>query len=108
MKACHQCGAEWAEKEQPGFSATCQRCGEFLHSCVNCDFHDPSLHNQCRETQADQVRDRVSRNLCEWFRLADRAPGGGGGKTDRAAEARAKLKALFGKPPAAGGSTGKT
>lgn len=107
MRACVKCGAEWAEKEQPGFSAACGRCGEFLHSCINCEFHDPTRHNQCREPQADQVRDRTSRNLCDWFRMADRKAGAAGGaKPDRAAAARAKLEALFGKPPAPGSGSG--
>jgi hypothetical protein len=105
VKSCHACGAEWTDKEGPGFSATCEKCGAWLHCCRNCDFYAPGLHNDCRETQADQVGDRQARNLCDWFRLADRQAGAAPGavQDDRAARARAKLDQLFRKP---GGSPG--
>ena len=61
----------------------------------------------CRETMADPVTDKDRRNFCEYFSL------GGGGVTSRgpadqaqrAADARAKLDALFKKP--GGGDTGQ-
>jgi hypothetical protein len=99
MKACYSCGAQWTEQEAPGFSVTCEKCGEFLHCCRNCRFYAPGQHNDCREPQADPVRDKDTRNLCEWFQFADRDARGEG--DDRASAAKAKLEALFGpaEPP---------
>ncbi len=102
MKACHSCGAEWTEKDKPGFSAVCERCGEYLHCCRNCRFHAPGQHNDCREPGAEMVRDKEARNLCEWFQFAQTG-GAGAEKRDRAAEARAKLEELFGKPETGAG-----
>ncbi len=97
MKACHSCGNEWLEREAPGFSATCEQCGEFLHCCRNCRFHAPGMHNDCRENQAEMIRDKENRNLCEWFRFGDR-DANGKEVPDRSATARARLEELFGSP----------
>jgi hypothetical protein len=99
MKSCHACGAEWAEKESPGFSAECPRCAAYLHCCRNCKFFAPGAHHDCREPQADPVADKEKRNTCEYFLFADRAPGAGAADAEsaRAAAARAKLDRLFGK-----------
>ena len=107
MKACYSCGAEWVEQEAPGFSVTCEKCGEFLHCCRNCRFHAPGQHNDCREPQADPVSDKDTRNLCEWFQFADRDAAGD--SDHRGSAARAKLEALFGgpKPPAGTGGAGQ-
>lgn len=109
MRFCYACGAEYAEREQPGFSATCPRCPAYLHCCRNCKFHSPGMHNDCRETQAELVADKEARNVCEFFLFADRPARAGAGAPDggdRAAAARAKLEALFRKdppPPSKGG-----
>lgn len=97
MKACHACGAEWAAKESPGFSAECPRCGAYLHCCLNCKFHAPGAHYDCREPAAELVSDKEKRNTCELFLFAERS-----GKpdpsnpADKAAVARARLAKLFG------------
>jgi len=99
MNSCHSCGNQWLEREAPGFSATCEKCGEFLHCCRNCRFHSPGMHNDCCETQAEMVRDKENRNRCEWFQFADRdADGNTGELPDRSAAARARLEELFGPP----------
>jgi hypothetical protein len=98
MKACHSCGHPWTEQEAPGFSVTCERCGEFLHCCLNCKFHAPGMHNDCRESQADPVRDKAARNICEWFQFAE--SGSKGAAADSSASARARLEELFGPPRA--------
>jgi hypothetical protein len=55
------------------------------------------MHNDCRETQAEMVRDKQGRNRCEWFRLTDREAAAGG-VPDRSTEARARLERLFAPP----------
>ena len=96
MKACHACGAEWTEQENPGFSTQCEGCGEYLHCCRNCRFYAPGHHNDCREDQAETVRDGAVRNLCEYFQFTDRDAAGAA--PDRSAAARARLEELFGEP----------
>jgi hypothetical protein len=46
---------------------TCPHCGGDLHSCRNCQFYDPSKHNQCAETQAEWVLDKESATFCGYF-----------------------------------------
>jgi hypothetical protein len=104
MRACHACGAEWTEPDKPGFSAVCEKCGEYLHCCRNCRFYSPGHHNDCLEPGSEMVRDRAARNHCEWFQFADRDASGG--RPDRAGAARAKLERLFGPPGAKSGPGG--
>ena len=92
---CFQCSAviDLASGERVGFRADCDRCGGDLHVCRNCDLFDPGAHNQCRESQAEPVRDRERANLCEWFRPASAdEPASGGSPAQTAREA---LDALF-------------
>jgi len=98
MKSCHACGWEWAEKETPGFSAECPKCAAYLHGCLNCKFYAPGAHYDCREPQAELVKDKAGRNTCEFFLMADRAAGASAADAERqrAAAARAKLEKLFG------------
>jgi hypothetical protein len=92
---CFQCSAviELASGERVGFHADCDRCGGDLHVCRNCELFDPGAANQCREPQAEPVRDRERANLCEWFRpdpADERATG-----ASPAQAAREALDALF-------------
>jgi hypothetical protein len=49
---------------------TCPKCEADLHCCRNCRFFDPSVHNECRETQAEWVRTKDRRNYCDYFEAA--------------------------------------
>lgn len=46
---------------------TCPGCDADLHVCRNCRHFDPSVHNQCRETEADKVQYKDRNNSCEYF-----------------------------------------
>jgi len=91
---CFACDAEipLAAGERVGFRDTCPRCGADAHVCLNCAHHDPGAQNQCREPQAEPVRDRDRANRCDWFR-----PGGAGGGhvEDERQRARRDLDSLF-------------
>jgi hypothetical protein len=50
------------------------------------------MHNECREPQAERQVDKERGNFCDWFSLGGRRPG-----DDKAAAARARLDAMFGK-----------
>jgi hypothetical protein len=71
---------------------TCDHCGAYLHCCKNCGFHDPGIHNECRETLTEFIRDRESANFCSSFYYgdADEAP-----KNKNLDEAKSKLDDLF-------------
>jgi len=71
---------------------TCIHCGGDLHACVQCRFHDPGYHNQCREPQGEMVRDRERANLCDYFEFSGATSAGldWEGKT-----AKQKLDELF-------------
>jgi hypothetical protein len=51
------------------------------------------MNNACREPQAERQVDKEQGNFCDWFSLGGR----GGAKDDKAAAARARLDAMFGK-----------
>ena len=119
MPYCVFCDAELAADFRVMRNTRCPHCDAYLHACVQCRFHEPTLHNQCLEPEAEFVRDRQKANFCEFFALAGaRAaarvepgrsdPRGRSGPAPadtrtseaRASEARAKLEALFKKKPA--------
>ena len=93
MKHCHSCGAEVVALTRIGRRDLCD-CGADLHCCRNCKHHDVFAQNQCHEPGTEPVRDREAGNFCDFF---DFREGRKAGEVDPAAEARAKLEALFGK-----------
>jgi hypothetical protein len=97
MPACVHCGHAIEPGAKIYRGDTCPGCGRALHSCRNCEFHDPAVHNQCREPAAEWVADRESANFCEFFRISPKGRGPAG--RDRAAEAKRKLEDLFRKTP---------
>lgn len=92
MRACHHCGKDIGKVERVGRRDACLACGADLHCCLNCEFHDPNYHNQCRETEAERQVDKQIGNFCDYFSFRGAAKVAA--KKD---EARAKLDALFGK-----------
>ena len=96
--ACHKCKEELVFEVKIGRRDMCPNCGAYLHSCFNCEHHDPAVHNECRENRAEFIRDRAEGNFCLYFDF--RVLGGEGGTAKDAA--RAKLDALFG-----GGGSGE-
>jgi len=93
VKCCRRCGAEWEGERKPPFRAVCESCQAYLHSCVNCRFHDVHAHNKCREPRSEVVSDRETGNFCEYFEFRQSAPGGTGDNGD---DARKKWDDLFG------------
>lgn len=51
---------------------TCPQCNADLHCCKNCRFFDPSVHNECRETQVEWVRYKDKANYCDYLEAATR------------------------------------
>lgn len=95
---CHHCGADLVIAEPIPRDAECDACRRDVRCCLNCRHHDAAYNNECRETMADPVADKGRRNFCEYFALARNAGGWPRDEATRAADARAKLEALFKKP----------
>ena len=67
--SCWQCGVtiEQLGMARIGKREACSNCDADLHCCRNCRFFDPSVHNQCRETQAEWVKEKDRANYCDYF-----------------------------------------
>ncbi len=60
-----------------------------------CSHYDPGeTSKQCREDDAEEVRDKQAANFCDYFKLADDAFEGAAIQADEAA--RTELASLFG------------
>ncbi len=90
---CHACDhvIDVGPSDRIGFRDLCDRCGADLHVCLNCQYHDPSAYNECREPQAERVADRDRANRCDYFRPASGELASG----TEADDPRAALEALF-------------
>lgn len=80
--SCNSCNfaIELASGERIGYRDTCSACDADLHVCWNCAHHDSSAYNECRESSAERVGDRVRANRCDYFTAGD-AQGGMGAQT---------------------------
>ncbi len=89
---CYKCSTELklAPSERLAFFAHCAKCNEDLHICLNCQFHDPSAYNECREPSADRVSDRERANRCEYFKAK-----GDGNLNAQKQDLKAMAEALF-------------
>jgi hypothetical protein len=91
---CHQCGAEWTLKGNPGRSEVCD-CRADLRCCLNCLNYDPRAAHQCRERRAEPVEEKQGATFCEYFDFS-RREWKGKSSNPREATARAQLKKLLG------------
>jgi rRNA maturation protein Nop10 len=88
---CFHCSSDLSSVTVNGriaFRETCPKCGSAAHACRNCAFFDPGAHHECRETQAEYVKDKERENRCDYFRP------GGNEKTPKSGGAADTLKAL--------------
>lgn len=99
---CWHCGTHLDAIPLPiGRREECPHCSSSLHVCRMCDFYDTAASKRCREPMADEVTDKERANFCDYFR----PHAGLTADADReAANARAKLAALFGEEAAAKGA----
>jgi hypothetical protein len=93
---CWKCGASLADYSLPLRRAEeCRACRAELHVCRMCGFYDTAKAKHCRETIADEVKDKTAANFCDYFQPTTTAyrPEA----ISAADRARAELDALFGK-----------
>lgn len=66
---CWRCGASLAALRLPlGRTEECPACRNQLHVCRMCRNWDRARPKQCREDDAEEVRDKERANFCDWFR----------------------------------------
>jgi hypothetical protein len=87
---CFHCQTQLVYVNQPGRREECTKCGSDVHVCRNCSLYDPTANNECREPQAEVIRERDRANFCDFFvgRSAK-----GTAKSER--DLRAAAEALF-------------
>ncbi len=64
---CNHCGREVRLIGKIARTDECPHCHQDLHCCRNCRFFDPGKSRQCRETQADYVKEKDRANFCDYF-----------------------------------------
>lgn len=67
LGSCYQCGRELREAEY-GRQEICPGCRLDTKVCRNCVHYDPRMNNECRESAAEPVTDKVKSNFCDWFK----------------------------------------
>ncbi len=87
---CFQCGNELVFPYTPGRRDECPKCHADVHVCRNCKNYDKNAYNECREPQADVVKDRERANFCDYY-----TPGGAGAGQDKKKDLLAAAEALF-------------
>lgn len=86
MKYCHACKKELVLGREVGRKDECPHCHADLRCCLSCRFHDRSAPKQCREPNAELVREKAKANYCDFFSFAERnAPAGENANTARKA-----------------------
>lgn len=91
---CWHCGTEIGPLEY-GRQHSCTKCGRSTRACLNCEHHERSSHNECRESAAERVVDKEKGNFCDYFRPKMQAGSGAATK----ASLQAAAEALFKKKP---------
>jgi len=87
---CWNCGHSLTILDY-GRADICLKCGRDTKVCKGCEFYDPAVNKQCRETQADLVVDKERSNFCDYFR-----PKGGIGSNVKSREdMRSAADSLF-------------
>jgi hypothetical protein len=90
---CHHCKAEIVFDVKMQRADVCPHCAADLHCCKNCEYWEPSAHNQCREHVTEYISDRERANHCTSFTFRSGQPED---PSSRIAASKAKLDALFG------------
>jgi predicted RNA-binding Zn-ribbon protein involved in translation (DUF1610 family) len=95
--ACKKCGETIPRAEQLAAGESCPKCGNPLHSCLQCKSFDPSLRFECSENMKlkERIADKNAANECRWFGAATSFDMTGRKAADSPATARAAFEALF-------------
>lgn len=95
---CWKCGAALAPLPLPlSRLAECPACRAYQHICRMCLSFDRNASKQCREQDAEEVKEKERPNFCDYFKPNAKAYKGGDAKIEAA---KSKLDALFGEADA--------
>ena len=89
---CHKCNHVWEFVPPMGRREECPSCKSDSRCCLNCQFHDRAAYRECREEQAEWVKEKTAGNFCGFFAANTNRRG----TTPEAEATRAKLESLFG------------
>ena len=91
---CWRCGESLKEIARPfPRLEKCRTCGADLHVCLMCHFYNPRMNDHCDHELAEPAREADLANFCQYLKLK---PGAFTKAMDKAKQAEAELKALFG------------
>jgi hypothetical protein len=100
---CWKCGTSLAALSLPlSRLDECKQCGAELHVCKLCEWYSLAVAKHCRETIAEEVKDKERANFCDYFKPRPGAHSRVG--TAEATQSQAALDALFGASKPAGGA----
>lgn len=92
---CWKCGASLAELTLPLLRLEeCKKCGAELHVCKMCEWYSIAVAKHCRETIAEEVKDKERANFCDYFK--PRPDAHSAAPAHAGVKAKADLDALFG------------
>ena len=92
---CWKCGDSLADLTLPLLRLEeCRQCHAELHVCKLCEWYSLSVAKHCRETVAEEVKDKERANFCDYFKPREDAYSAT--STDASTKAQAELDALFG------------
>ncbi len=87
---CHFCHESWSYSPPLSRRAECPSCHRDARICRNCRFYDRGAHHECREEQAEFVKEKEVGNFCSFFEPKNAQDG-----RSEVAQAHERLKALF-------------
>jgi len=88
---CHKCDHLWEFEPPLGRRDECPSCHADARVCFNCRFHDRSAYRECREEQAEWVKEKTSGNFCSYFDASAHS----GDKSAGVNAVKSKLDQLF-------------
>lgn len=91
---CKRCKKEIEIMLPVSFSATCDFCYEYIHSCVFCKFYDPTKYT-CAAQVSEQPKNSASKNNCDEFFLQTNKTEDA---SNRSEQAKKNLHTLFKEP----------
>ncbi|HEY5759444.1 MAG TPA: hypothetical protein VIU34_26665 [Steroidobacter sp.] len=92
---CWKCGTSLEDLTLPlRRLEECRQCHAELHVCKLCEWYSLAVAKHCRETVAEEVKDKERANFCDYFKPRDDAYSTK--STDAASKAQSELDSLFG------------
>ncbi len=95
QKICFSCKKIIELTGRPGRGDSCQSCAADLKVCLNCRFYDDSSYNECREPQAERVKEKDRSNYCDYFEFSESSAVGEAADKDKKEDPLDRLKDLF-------------